>query len=257
MNEQRRAGCAHERDGTPNEALATANPDEKTPLRVLVRLEQIHKRYRIGGHEVRALAGVDLEIRAGELTFVIGPSGSGKSTLLHLIGALDRPCSGRVWAHGRDLATLDDRARARYRRDRVGFIFQAFHLLDSLDAIGNVVLGRIPVGVRRQDRERAQALLRRVGLGDRLHHRPTELSGGEQQRVAVARALLADPPLVLADEPTGELDSSTGREIMALLRESVGPESAVVVVTHDTRHIAAGDRVIELADGRVIAERRA
>ncbi|GIW71047.1 MAG: ABC transporter ATP-binding protein [Planctomycetota bacterium] len=237
------------RGGPPPPAPPPAPP-------VLVRLERVSKVYPRGGREVRALDGIDLEVRAGGMTFVVGPSGSGKSTLLHLMGALDRPSTGRVLsAEGRDLALMSERERARYRRERVGFVFQSFHLLGALDAVDNVLVGRIPVGVRAADRARARALLERLGLGARLGHRPAELSGGEQQRVAVARALFAGPPLVLADEPTGELDSRTGGEIMELLRAACGPRSATVVVTHDTAHIRAGDRVVVMRDGRVREDR--
>jgi putative ABC transport system ATP-binding protein len=251
MSERVASGAGSEAVAAADDAATGTEPGGE----VLVRLEGAEKRYVLGGQEVRALRGVSLELRSGGLTFIIGPSGSGKSTLLHLVGALDHPSAGRVFCLGRELASLSERERARYRREQVGFVFQAFHLLPTLDAVGNVLVGKMPVGVTQSDRRRARDLLERLGLGQRLGHRPPELSGGEQQRVAIARALLSEPPLLLADEPTGELDSATGREIMALLRETVGAHSAVVIVTHDTRHIAPGDRVITLGDGRVIEDR--
>jgi ABC-type lipoprotein export system ATPase subunit len=224
----------------------------------LVRAEGVTKVYRRGSRDVTALAGVDLAVEAGGLTFILGPSGSGKSTLLHLLGALDRPTTGRVWAGGRDLTALGDDELSRFRRRSVGFIFQSFHLMPTLGALENALAPLVPSGVTRDDRARAGALLERVGLGDRLDHRPGELSGGEQQRVAIARALVADAPLVLADEPTGELDSATGAGIMALIRAAAREQGkAFVIVTHAPELAEAGDRVVKIKDGRVLSDGRA
>jgi putative ABC transport system ATP-binding protein len=218
----------------------------------LVRAEGVHKVYRRGKRDVTAVAGIDLTIAPGGLTFILGPSGSGKSTLLHLLGALDRPTAGRIWAGGRDLTALPDDELSLFRRRSVGFVFQSFHLLPALAAVDNVLVPLMPEGISAGDRARAAALLERLGLGDRLSHRPTELSGGEQQRVAIARALIADPPLVLADEPTGELDSKTGAEIMGLIRAAVVERrKTFVIVTHEASLVQPGDRVVRIRDGCV------
>ena len=224
----------------------------------IVRAEGVKKVYRRGSRDVTAVAGIDIAIEPACLTFIMGPSGSGKSTLLHLLGALDRPTAGRVWFEGRDLTSLDDDDLSRFRRRSMGFIFQSFHLLPTLGALENALVPLIPGGVTAADRARAEELLRRVGLGDRLDHRPGELSGGEQQRVAIARALIADPPLVFADEPTGELDSKTGDEIMALIREAVRERGkAFVIVTHEASLAGAGDRVVRLRDGKIVEDTKA
>lgn len=202
------------------------------------------------GRTVTALDDVSLAVEAGELVAVLGPSGSGKSTLLHLLAALDVPTSGRVYLDGEPTDGRSERSRARLRLDRVGIVFQRFHLLPSLSARANVALPLVERGVGKQARrERATALLERVGLGDRVDHRPGQLSGGEQQRVAVARALVGDPALVVADEPTGELDSETGATVLDLLADVV-EDRAVVVASHDPAVAARADRRIELRDGR-------
>jgi putative ABC transport system ATP-binding protein len=201
---------------------------------------------------VRALRGVTCEIAGGSLTFLLGPSGSGKSTLLYLIGALDEPTSGEICVAGRSLARLTSAERVVYRRDEVGFIFQNFNLLGNLTAVENVLVPYMPVGVSADLRRRAIALLEQVGLGDRLSHRPNQLSGGEQQRVAIARALLKRPKIVLADEPTGELDSQTGAEVFGHLRRLHQEEqTTVLVVTHDSRYITPEDNVLRMQDGRI------
>jgi len=218
----------------------------------MIDVENVTKIYRRGPAEVRALRGLSCRIVPEALTFVVGPSGSGKSSLLYLLGALDQPTSGDIVCEGRRLSQLTHRDRDRYRRDQVGFVFQNFNLLANLTALENVLVPFFPQGVPAVQRAEAVELLQRVGLGDRLDHRPSQLSGGEQQRVAIARALLKRPKLVLADEPTGELDSESGSEIyrhLRRLRDDCG--STVVVVTHDRTHIQPADHVLALRDGRL------
>ena len=204
----------------------------------MISLHEVTKIHRRGETDVHALRGVTGQIRDGSFTFLLGPSGSGKSTLLHLIGALDEPTSGEIVVSDRKLSELSNRERDEYRRSDVGFIFQNFNLLRNLDAVENVLVPFLPTGVAPELRERAVELLGRVGLADRLTHRPNHLSGGEQQRVAIARALLKRPKLILADEPTGELDTATGAEIYRYLRELHTEEkTTIVVVTHDHMNI--------------------
>jgi putative ABC transport system ATP-binding protein len=207
----------------------------------------------MGDAFVDALRGVDLTIARGEFVALVGPSGSGKSTVLNLIGGLDRPTSGQVWINGTELSASDERTLTRHRRRHVGFVFQSFNLLPRLTAEENVALPLMFSGVTEKERRaRARALLERVGLGARLTHRPTQLSGGEQQRVAIARALVGQPALLLADEPTGNLDTTTGTEIMALLRELNQEQGlTLLVVTHDPEVAAFADRVVKLRDGRI------
>ena len=203
---------------------------------------------------VTALDGVDFAVAPGEFVGVSGPSGSGKSTLLHLLAALDTPTSGTVELAGRNVGDLSERRRARLRLEHVGVVFQRFYLVPSLSARANVALPLVARGVgRRERRRRAADLLREVGLGDREGHRPGELSGGEQQRVAIARALANEPSLLIADEPTGEVDSETGRRIVELLAD-VGTDRAVVMATHDRDALGAADRIVRLRDGRVVAD---
>jgi putative ABC transport system ATP-binding protein len=207
---------------------------------------------REGGVETAALRGVSLEVATGEVVFVLGPSGSGKSTLLQLLGALDTPTRGQVLLFGEDVARKTDRERSLLRRAKLGFVFQSFHLIPALSALENVLVPRVPEGISDLDRKRARTLLERLGLKARLDHRPDELSGGESQRVAIARALVGKPELVLADEPTGELDGPTGAAVVEALREAAQKEgAAVVVVTHDERLVKPGDRVLRLCDGLV------
>ncbi|MGQ0679787.1 MAG: ABC transporter ATP-binding protein [Actinomycetota bacterium] len=217
----------------------------------LVEVIDLVKHYRLGSAEVPALKGVSFEIEAGKMVCVMGPSGSGKSTLLHLMGGLDTPSSGSVVVDGSDLAKLDDEALTLFRRRSLGFIFQFFNLLPTMSAWENVALPRLLDGARLKDvRPRAVELLERVGLGERVDHKPSQLSGGEMQRVAVARALVGDPVLVLADEPTGNLDSASGQAVLDLLRGFVADEGrTVVVVTHDAKAASYADLQIRLKDG--------
>jgi putative ABC transport system ATP-binding protein len=218
----------------------------------LVSLERVTKTYASGKVEVRALVDVTLELARGELTVILGPSGSGKTTLLNVIGALDSPSSGRVAVAGTDLTGLSEAARTRYRREEVGFVFQYFNLVPSLTARENVMLAAELVRAPRS----VDGLLAAVGLGGRADHFPGQLSGGEQQRVAVARALVKDPAVILADEPTGSLDSATGSRIVALLEDLAREEGrAVLIVTHNAALARAADRVITLVDGQVAADR--
>jgi putative ABC transport system ATP-binding protein len=223
---------------------------------VAVRVSDLRKTYGSGQAEVRALDGVTLDLHAGEFTAIMGPSGSGKSTLMHCCAALDDASSGTVVLGDTDLSHLNDKALTRLRRDRVGFVFQSFNLVPTLTAEENILLP-LSIAGRKPDREWYDLVIDTVGLADRLDHRPNELSGGQQQRVAVARALASRPEVVFADEPTGNLDSRSGAEVLQLLRRSVSEfGQTIIMVTHDP--VAAGytDRVVFLGDGRVVDEMR-
>lgn len=220
-----------------------------------IRIINLRKSYQTGLVAVHALAGVDLDIEERSFLVVMGPSGSGKSTLLHLVGGLDRPTEGHIEISGQRLERLDENALALYRRRVVGFIFQSFNLIPNMTALENVAFPlrfeRVP---RRQREARARELLEKVGLGDRLYHMPSELSGGEQQRVAIARALVNNPILILADEPTGNLDTASGMSIMELLASMYLDGRTIMVVTHDPRMSRFATREIHLLDGRVVNE---
>ncbi|MCA1954059.1 MAG: ABC transporter ATP-binding protein [Anaerolinea sp.] len=221
----------------------------------LIVIRQLRKTFVLGRSTVHALAGVDLDIPVGSFTVLMGPSGSGKSTLLYLIGGLDRLTSGSIHVNGQALETMDENALALYRRRTVGFIFQSFNLVSSMTALENIAF---PMRFSGQNgaarRKRAMELLRQIGLEKRSHHRPTELSGGQQQRVAIARALVNDPPLILADEPTGNLDTSSGYAIMQLLSELHRSGRTVVVVTHDPRMTRFATHTLYLLDGHIVSE---
>jgi len=219
-----------------------------------IRTEDLRKHYSLGGAVVKALDGINLSIEAGEFVAIMGPSGSGKSTILNLIGGLDRPTSGRIWVGNKDITMLDQDAICAHRRRRVGFVFQTFNLLGARTALENVEFPMIFSGIHTDERRaRAEAALVAVGLGDRLDHRPTELSGGEQQRVAMARALVNNPDILLADEPTGNLDSHTGAEVMEHLTEVGRQGRTILVVTHDERVASNADRVVGMLDGVLVS----
>lgn len=223
----------------------------------MIELERVERCYPMKGQTVRALAGVDLRIREGEFVAITGASGSGKSTLLNVLGCLDRPDSGRYRLSGIDVASLDDEQASAIRNRKIGFVFQSFHLLPRLTVLQNVLLPRrfahesIP-GIA----ERARMLLERVGLGERMEHRPTELSGGQMQRAAIARALVLQPSLLLADEPTGNLDSRSAKDVLGLIEEVHAGGQTVVLVTHDNDVAARAPRQIRLMDGKVCDDTR-
>ncbi len=222
----------------------------------LIELRGITKEYQLGKSVVRALRGLDLSIDSGEIVALMGPSGSGKSTLMHILGALDTPTAGSAYIEGHDLRDLSETQLAQLRGRKVGFVFQMFHLVPTLSAQRNVELPMVFLRIPKDQRaRRARELLGKVGLADRAKHNPGELSGGERQRVAIARALVNDPEVILADEPTGNLDSETGTPILDLLRRlSVEDGKTVVLVTHDPEAAAIADRVVRLRDGHVLEE---
>jgi len=224
----------------------------------VIRLEDAKKIYKMGAVEVPALRGATMSVFPGEFVAIMGPSGSGKSTLMNLVGALDTPTSGRVFLEDQDIAKLSESDLAEVRGRKIGFVFQKFNLITSLSALENVVLPTMFQGVSSSERlARATQILQRVGLSHRINHRPTELSGGEQQRVAIARALVVQPDVVLADEPTGNLDSVSGREIMALLEELHEKEKkTIVMVTHDANVAEFAERIILIRDGMVVGEKK-
>jgi putative ABC transport system ATP-binding protein len=216
----------------------------------VIELSGVTKSYPGGVTAVRA---VDLAVEYGELVAIVGPSGSGKSTMLHLIGTLDRPSQGTVKIDGHDVATLTDRQLSALRASRIGFVFQQFHLAPGRDAVANVADGLLYSGVPKKEREwRAEAALARVGLGDRLTHRPHQLSGGERQRVAIARAVVGDPAVLLADEPTGNLDTAAGAGVVELLRELHDAGTTILVITHDLEMAAGLPRQVPMRDGQVV-----
>ena len=221
----------------------------------LLVARDLARSYALAGQTVHAVRGVSLDVEEGEYLAIVGPSGCGKSTMLNLLGAIDRPTAGAVLVRGRSLGELRDREATRFRLEHIGFVFQRFYLMPMLTARENIELPMAEAGVPRRDRERrARELLDYVGLGERDRHRPAELSGGEQQRVAIARALANRPALLLADEPTGELDAATGAEVIALFDRLNRDGTTIVVVTHDERLAQATRRVVHMLDGRVVKD---
>ncbi|MFH1142275.1 MAG: ABC transporter ATP-binding protein [Candidatus Uhrbacteria bacterium] len=227
-------------------------------IKSVIKLEGVWKTYRMGDVEVHALRGLDLDIREGEFVSIQGPSGSGKSTAMNMIGCLDKPTKGRILLDGKDIAKLRESDLAQVRGKKIGFIFQQFNLIPTMSALENVALPMMFQGVPRSERlEKAQKYLELVNLGDRVHHRPTEMSGGQQQRVAIARSLVNDPQVLLADEPTGNLDSSTSNTVMEFLKKLHREEGkTVIMVTHDASTARFADRVEYLMDGVIITKKK-
>jgi putative ABC transport system ATP-binding protein len=221
-------------------------------MSTIVSLDRVSRTYAMDRLEVRALQDVSLEVQQGEFVAIVGPSGSGKSTMMNIVGCLDRPSAGIYRLAGTAVAELDDNGLARLRSRTIGFVFQSYNLLPRTSALDNVATPLLYQGIgRRQRVARATAALERLGLGDRLHHEPSELSGGQQQRVAVARAIVTDPALVLADEPTGNLDSASGQDVLAVLRELHATGRTIVLITHDAEVAAAAGRQVHIRDGRI------
>ena len=224
-------------------------------VRPLIDMQNICKEYTVGGQPVHALEDVNFTVMPGEMVAILGPSGSGKSTLMNLLGCLDTPTSGRYWLDGQAVGPMSEKALSRIRSRTVGFVFQGFHLLSELSALENVELPLTYRGVPEDTRRRlAQESLARVGLEQRMDHRPAQLSGGQQQRVAVARAMAGRPPLLLADEPTGNLDTAAGQEVMSLLKKLHGTGHTVIIITHDPTIGAACPRRVRIEDGRLWEE---
>jgi putative ABC transport system ATP-binding protein len=222
----------------------------------VIRIHDLTREYRMGSERILALRGVTLEIRRNEYVAIMGPSGSGKSTMMNVLGCLDTPTAGEYWLNGEEVSRLTDDALARVRNREIGFVFQTFNLLPRATALHNVELPLVYAGVRaRERRERAEAALERVGLVERMHHRPNELSGGQRQRVAIARALVNQPSILLADEPTGNLDSVTSDEIMEVFAALHAGGQTVIMVTHEPDIAARAQRVVVLRDGRVESDR--
>lgn len=221
----------------------------------LIRIENLDRHFKMGNETVRALDGIDLTIAPGEFLGVTGPSGSGKSTLMYLLGGLDQPTSGHIWVDGQDITSLDEDDLAVYRREKIGFVFQMFNLIPTMTAQENVEFPMLFSNLEPKKRlERARHLLELVGLSGRAKHRPTELSGGQQQRVAIARALVHDPPIILADEPTGNLDSHSGGEVLDILKQLNQQDHTIIVVSHDLDVIRNAQHSIRLHDGQIVGE---
>ncbi len=217
----------------------------------MIELENVHKRYALGETEVHALRGLSLTIETSEFVAIMGPSGSGKSTLLHMLGCLDVPSEGIVRLDGKDVSHFHEDELAKVRSEQIGFVFQTFNLIPTLSALGNIELPLQFQGVHRRERSRrAAALVDKVGLGGRMHHKPSQLSGGERQRVAIARALASDPRIILADEPTGNLDSEAGNSIMGILSQLHSEGKTIILVTHNPEAAAFTKRLIQIKDGR-------
>jgi len=226
--------------------------------KTIIKLDNVEKTYTIGEDiEVHAVRGISMEVKKGEFIAIVGPSGCGKSTLMNMVGALDVPTAGRIFLEGKDIAEMPESDLANIRGRKIGFVFQQFNLIQTLDALGNVALPMIFQDVSEEKRKkRAKKLLRMVDLGDRMNHKPKELSGGQQQRVAIARALANDPDMILADEPTGNLDSKSGKQIMEMLgRLHIEGGKTIVMVTHDLHLVNYAHRVVYLKDGQILKEK--
>jgi putative ABC transport system ATP-binding protein len=227
-----------------------------TATEAIIRTHNLQRHYKMGGETIHALSGVDLSIRRGEYVAIMGPSGSGKSTLMNMIGCLDTPDAGEYWLNGTLVSSMNDRQLARVRNKEVGFVFQTFNLLPRTNALHNVEMPLVYSGMRRKERlARAKRALERVGLAERMNHRPNEMSGGQRQRVAVARALVTEPSILLADEPTGNLDSATSAEIMALFDELHRAGHTIILITHEAEIAEHAHRVIFLRDGSIAEDR--
>lgn len=219
----------------------------------LIRIEGIEKRYWNGEEEIRALDDLDLKIEEGEFVAIVGPSGSGKSTLMNVLGCLDLPTSGEYYLNGENVAKMSEERLSRIRNTEIGFVFQGFNLIPTLDALENVELPLVYRGLRKLERRSlSRDALVRVGLANRLFHRPGQMSGGQQQRVAIARAIAARPPVILADEPTGNLDSQSGQEVMGILKSLNSEGRTVILITHDDKIAAQADRKIQIQDGKIV-----
>mgnify|MGYP001817974895 CR=1 FL=1 len=222
---------------------------------MLISLQGLQRRYEMGDSYIDALSCVDLEVRANEYLAIMGQSGSGKSTLMNIIGCLERPTAGEYWLANERVSSMNDRQLARVRNREIGFVFQTFNLLPRMTALANVEVPLVYSGVKRRERdERASAALKTVGLADRLNHRPSEMSGGQRQRVAIARALVTNPTILLADEPTGNLDSVTGAEIMDLFDDLHSRGNTLIVVTHERSIADRADRIVRLSDGDIVSD---
>lgn len=223
--------------------------------KAVIRLQNLERFYRMGDETIHALDGVSLDIERNEYAAIMGPSGSGKSTLMNVIGCLDSPTNGHYWLNGQLVSAMNDRQLARARNKEIGFVFQTFNLLSRMTALSNVEVPLIYAGIRRRQRhEKAMHALETVGLADRMHHRPSEMSGGQRQRVAIARALVTEPSILLADEPTGNLDSNTGDEIMNLFDQLQKAGNTLIVVTHEEYIANHAKRTLRLSDGKVVSD---
>jgi len=230
---------------------ASSMPDDDP----VIRLEKLNRRYRMGTDYIDALGSVDLTVDRGDYLAIMGPSGSGKSTLMNVIGCLDTPTGGAYWLNGKPVSAMNEKQLARIRNTEIGFVFQTFNLLPRMTALANVEVPLIYAGMKRRERdERAKQALETVGLADRMLHRPSEMSGGQRQRVAIARALVTNPSIVLADEPTGNLDSTTGREIMTLFDRLHSAGNTLIVVTHEAHVARHARRAIHLSDGNIVKD---